>query len=499
MAADRATASSPRIPSQPAAIKGTIYLNQPTASTKRPDAAFALAANVERTRYENLPAKAIEVTKQDILDTLGCMIAGSTAEAAREVVELGREFGGTPEASIVGFGDRLPSHMAAFINGTLGHALDLDDCHDKGITHVGPQTIAAALAVAESGRAGRVDGKTFIAAIAVGADVIARMALATKIPLQQSGWMFSPLYGYFGATAAASRILGLNQEQIINAFGIAYCQAAGNLQVNIDDEHALTKRLQIGFGCKAGVMSSLLACKGLTGARNSMEGRWGLYNLIHRGEYYREALVDELGQRYEIANISFKPYSCCRQIHAHIDAALRLRQEHGLRPADIRAVTIFVNTDPHWLCDPLPLRRRPPSVVVAQFSIPYSVAVALHNGKVVIEDFNKPARHPESVYQLADRVTPRHDASLPTRIIPPARMEILTADGRRLTTEVVDAKGHPNNPLSWNELAEKFRDCNLHSVHPLDSSAITRVVDTCRHLEDLDDIGKLAALVAPAH
>jgi 2-methylcitrate dehydratase PrpD len=459
------------------------------------DAAFDLARNVVETSFGQLPSKAVELTKQDILDTLGTTLAGSTAAAARELIELGREFGGAPQSTVISYGDHVPAPTAAFINASMGHALDFDDTHDKAVLHVGPATISAALAVAE--RSGGIDGKSFITAVALGADVICRMGLATKIPLQQGGWMFSPLYGYFGATVGAAKILGLDQEQLINAFGIAYCQAAGNLQVNIDDEHALTKRLQIGFASKAGVMSALLAQKGLTGARHSMEGRWGIYNLHHRGQYERSALVNGLGEVFEIANLSFKPYSCCRQIHAHIDAALELRREHAIQPDQIAAVTIVVNTDPHWLCHPLELRRRPLEEVHAQFSIPYSVAVALAHGKVLIKDYTLAALKDEAVLRLADKVTPKYDPSLPTRVIPPARMEIALKDGRSLTAEVVDAKGHPNNPMSWGELAEKFRDCASYSAQPIPEANIKKTIDLCRHLEDLRDVSELARLLAP--
>lgn len=466
-----------------------------TSGAKPPDAATTLAGYIANARFEDLPARTVEVTKQDILDTLGCCIAGSTAAAAQEVLELGREFAGTPQSTVIAFGDRIPAPMAAFINATMGHALDFDDTHDKAVLHVGPASVSAALAVSE--RAGKIDGRTLITAIALGNEVICRMGLATKIPLQQGGWMFSPLYGYFGAAASAGKILGLSQEQIINAFGIAYCQAAGNLQVNIDDEHALTKRMQIGFASKGGLMAALLAQKGLTGARNSMEGRWGLYNLHHRGEYYRAALVDGLGTVFESGNLSFKPYSCCRQIHAHVDAALKLRRDHDLKPSDIREVTIFVNTDPHWLCHPLELRRHPLEEVHAQFSIPYSVAVALTKGKVLIDDFRPAALKDEAVARVAEKVIPKFDPSLPTRIIPPARMEILTRDGAKLTAEVVDAKGHPNNPMSWEELGAKFRDCVAHSAQPLPAENVARALALCASLEESRDPTELARLLVP--
>jgi len=293
--------------------------------SKQQDAAFDLSRNAVNAKFEDLSSDAVEVTKKDIFDTLGTTIAGSTSAGGKEVVEMGREWGGEPESTIVSFGGKLPSYMAAFINGTMSHALDFDDTHDNAVLHVGPAVVSTSFAVAE--RMGKVSGKDFMIAVALGIDVMSRMGLATKRPIHEGGFMNTPVYGYFGAAVAAGKLLGLNEDQMINAFGIAYAQAAGNVQVNVDDEHALTKRLSVGFSAKGGLLSALLAQKGLTGARYSLEGRFGLYNLYQRGEYDRDMLHRGLGKQYEVTNLSFNPYACCRQIHAHIEAALQLKHD----------------------------------------------------------------------------------------------------------------------------------------------------------------------------
>jgi 2-methylcitrate dehydratase PrpD len=459
------------------------------------DAAFTVAKTVVDTSFDRLPASAVEASKNDILDTLGCIIAGSTAAAAEEVVSLVDDWGGKEESTIVAFGGKVPAPWAAFVNGTMGHALDYDDTHDKAVLHVGPAVVSSAMALAQ--RRGNVDGKTFITSVALGADLIIRLGLATTRPLHESGFMFTPLYGYFGSAAAAAKVLNLDEEGVINAFGITYAQAAGNLQVNIDNEHALTKRLQVGFAAKAGVMAGLLAQKGLTGARQSMEGRFGLFPLYQRGLYNRDVLLSGLGEEFEVSNLSFKPYSCCRQIHGHVDAALQLKRDYNLQPDDIASVRVFVNADPHPLCDPLDLRRRPQEEVHAQFSIPYSVAVALTYGKVLIKDYTLIALKDEDVLRVADRVTPVFDPELPTRIVPPARMEIVTTDGRTLVSEIVtDAKGHPNNPMSFEELSDKFRDCVTHSVKPIDPKNVEKVIEMCADLENVKDVSALVDLLA---
>jgi 2-methylcitrate dehydratase PrpD len=464
--------------------------------SKPKDAVSDLARFVVQTAFDDLTPDAIEVTKRDVLDTLGVIVAGSSFAASPEIVALSREWGGAPQSTILAYGDKVPAPVAAFVNGTMGHALDFDDNHDKAICHVGPATICASLALGE--KLGRLDGKGLITAVVLGADVIIRLGRATTRPLHESGFMFSPLYGYFGSAAAASKVLAIDEGAVVNAFGITYSQAAGNLQVNIDDEHALTKRLQIGFATKAGVVSALLAQKGLTGAQNSLEGRFGLFNLYQRGAYDRSALLDGLGERFEIENLSFKPYACCRQVHAHVDAALQVRREHSIEPEEIEEIKVFVNADPHFLCDPPDIRRRPHEEVHAQFSLPYSVGAAFAYGEVLIKDYTLPALSDPAVLAIADRITPTYDPDLPTRIIPPARMEVITKDGRILASEsIVEARGHPTNPMTFDELADKFRDCVSHSAEPLDDGDVERAIELCADLEQVGDVREIVDLLTP--
>jgi len=466
--------------------------------TKPQDASFDIAKNIVDTEFENLSAQTVEITKQDILDTLGVAIAGTTAAAAKEVVELGREWGGKPESTIIAFGDKMPAYMASFINATVGHALDYDDSHDKAVLHVGPAVVSAAMSVAE--RVGNIDGKTFITSVALGADLISRMGLASKMSIHQGGFMFTPLYGYFGAAAAAGKVLGLDHGQMINAFGIAYAQASGNIQVNIDNESALTKRLSVGFASKGGVMSALLAQKGLTGAQNNMEGRFGMFNLYQKGEDDRSVLLKDMGKHFEIVNLSFKPYSCCRQIHAYIDAALQLKRDYNINPDDIESVTVFINeTSGKALCEPLDLRRAPQEEVHAQFSIPYNVGVALARGKVVIRDTTLEALNDPDVLAVTRKVTPKVDPKLSNReaLRPETAVEILMKDGKTLKAKSTRTpKGDPENPMSWDDLGEKFMDCLSHSAVPLKKANVEKAIELCRNFEKVNDVGQIMKLLS---
>ena len=182
-----------------------------TKEVRDMDVVFALADNITRVGYDALSPEAVNMTKKDILDVLGVATAGSAALGVAEVAGLIKEWGGKEESTVIGFDCMVPSPSAALINGLMGHALDYDDGHDKSMVHATASVVPASFAVAQ--RQGKVNGKEFITAVALGIDLMCRMALAAKTNLRVSGWVYSSIFGYFGATAAAGKILGLNKER----------------------------------------------------------------------------------------------------------------------------------------------------------------------------------------------------------------------------------------------------------------------------------------------
>lgn len=455
------------------------------------DAARAFAKNAVKIRYEDIPDEALRGTKADILDTLGTALAGSTAAGCREMASLVTEWGGKRESTLIGDGRKVLAIGAALANGAMAHALDYDDTHEKAHLHAGVSAIPAAMAVAE--RVGGVSGKEFLTAVTLGLDMTCRMGIANpKGPGKWVGWMLTPLYGFFGATLAAGRLLGLNEDQMVNALGIAYSQASGNEQCVVDG--ALTKRMQLGFAAKGGVLAALMAQKGITGAEESLEGRMGLYKTYHQGEYHPAALTHELGRRFESANLSFKPYPCCRFSHAHIDAALALAREHDIHPDEVESIVAFVDREPHILCDPLEVKRNPRTIVDAQFSIPYTVATAIVKREVKIGDFGPGAITNPVVIGLANKVTPVLDTTLGGREPAAAAVEIKTKRatfGRRIEVPY----GHPQNPMSDEVLAQKFRDCASYAVKPLAEASINGLIDIIGRLEDVADMDQVFRLL----
>ncbi|MCX5910088.1 MAG: MmgE/PrpD family protein, partial [Deltaproteobacteria bacterium] len=236
------------------------------------DAIFALAENVVKTDFQNIPVEATALAKMFILDTLGAALAGSTATGCTEIVRLIKEQGGRTDSSILVFGGKVPAPEAAFANSAMIHGRDFDDTYEGDVVaHCNVSVLPAALALGEKKG---VPGKDLLSAVILGIDLMARLGNAAPL---FHGWHNTSVLGAFGAAAAASRILELNGEQTVNALGIVFSQTAGNRQGRADG--ALTKRMQPAFAARAGVFSALLAERGLTGAQNILQGPWGFYAL----------------------------------------------------------------------------------------------------------------------------------------------------------------------------------------------------------------------------
>ncbi|MBM3133631.1 MAG: MmgE/PrpD family protein, partial [Chloroflexi bacterium] len=283
-----------------------------------------LSHHIAGTRFEDIPAEVVEMTKIGILDTIACGLAGTTAPGVREVVELVKELGGREESTVMFYGGKISSPYAAFANSTMCHARDFDDTHDRGVIHTFINVLPPVLAVSERER--DVSGKDMIMACVLGIDLACRLALAVTFgpgfEKTQPGFLRTTVCGVFGAAAGAARALGLNSEGILNAMGIVYSQTGGNKQCVTDA--ALVKRMQPALAAQGGVFAALLAQKGITGARNFLEGLYGMFNLYWEGGFDREELLGNLGKRYEVVNLSFKPYPSCRHSHGAIEAALKI-------------------------------------------------------------------------------------------------------------------------------------------------------------------------------
>jgi 2-methylcitrate dehydratase PrpD len=454
------------------------------------DTSFAFARNLVNTKYENLPPEVVEATKKEILDLLGVAFGGISQPGATHVCELVKEWGGKEESSIIGCKQKVPAPNAAQANATMAHTLDFDDVHEAAVMHPGIASIPVVMAVGEA--QGNLSGKEFITCTALGVDMMCRLALATtpgKSPIEL-GWHLTTLFGFMGAAATAARVMRLNEDEIVDAIGIGYHQSGGNGQCVKDG--ALTKRLGPGFAVKGGITAALMAKMGVTGAKNSLEGEWGLYRQFMDGDYSPEILTADLGKRFEGINVAIKPYPCCRGIHPAIDAALALVAESNIQSKDIKEIVLSV-TDAHLklLWQPLEAKRSPRSPVDAQFSIPWGVASAIVGRKVGLSDFTDSAIRNQNVLEVTQKMRVEVDNGLHKPGPEPTRVKIITNEGKDFAKVVENPLGSLERPMSFEDCARKFTDC----AKSLDAQKIQRIIERVGQLEKLDDIQEIIRLL----
>jgi 2-methylcitrate dehydratase PrpD len=473
------------------------------------DAIQLFAKQFVSTRYEDLPRDVVEVTKKEVLDLFAVALAGHNYPAAKELVELVVEWGGKAESSVILSGLKVPAPMAAQANATMAHALDFDDVHDLAVMHPAVPVVPSCMAIAE--RRGQVSGKEFITATALGVDMISRLALASwpgydpalpetkEIAFQaervKNGWHFTTLMGFLAAAGVTGKLLALDEERLISAFGIAYHQCSGNHQGRDDGTH--TKRLGPGFSARAGVASALMAEKGITGPRNCLDGHMGLFKMYFQGGYDRETLIADLGSRFEGVNVSIKPYPCCRGIHTNIDATLGLVSANNIKPEDVREIRVFVDAGGYQMLSmPLEVKAKPRTVVDAQFSIPWGVATAIARGQVGIEHFTEAAITSPDILEVASKIKVVLDHSLDSSDkTPSGKVEIETKGGQILANRVDYPLGSPERPMSFDDCARKFRSCATLPAVRLPDGQVEKAIELIGQLERVDDVGEVMRLL----
>lgn len=446
------------------------------------DPAWALAEHVCGTGFGDLPSATRAATRNDILDTFGCILGGSGEPGIAELTRVLGGWGGAEQSQVILRQWRLPAPQAALLNGSMAHALDFDDTLDHGGSiHPGASVLAAGLAISDL--LGGVSGEQLLLAVAVGLDVSCRVALASTV---DRGWHRTAAMGVFGAAAAAGKLVGLDAGQMVNALGIAFSQAAGNRQCILDG--ALTKRLQAGQAASSGVLAALLAREGFTGAHDIFLGRFGFFALYQPGGYDAAKLTDGLGRQFRGDELSFKPYACGRPQHAILDAAIAARTQLGLgRSLDVAEIaSVEVAAPGATVAEQFAgasHKRRPTQIVEAQFALPYLIAAAIVHGRVGVSEVADTTN--ARVLGISDSMVGVDAGQTP------ANVTIGLRDGRTATARAGAPLGSPENRLSAEQLTAKFIDCARHAVRPIADETVGVAVADLLRLEELHDVGEL--------
>jgi 2-methylcitrate dehydratase PrpD len=434
-------------------------------------AEFAIA-----TEYGKLPNDVISMTKHCFLDWLGSAVAGSGKRPTDIMAALAKELGGNPEATLIpgGFRSRTNAPLAALVNGAATHVVEMDDLHMPSVFHPAAPIVPAALAVAE--REGS-SGEDLIAAMVVGYEVGIRLGEAAG-PSHYRFWHTTATCGTFAAAAAAGRLLGLSEEQLVWALGSAGTQAAGLFEFLADG--AMSKQLHAGKAAMDGMLAALLAQKGFTGARRIVEGDKGFLRATAP-----EPRLERLGQglgagTYRISENSFKAHAACYHAHSSIDAALAIRSRHALRAEQVNRVSARVTGVAMDLLGKVEAK----TPYAAKFNLPFCIATALAYGSVGVEAFTE-ARLADPVLQmLVARVRAAHDPALDAEYPDkwPAVLEVETMGGQRFEARVDHPKGDPRNPMTPKELVDKF---HVLTREVLGDEKRSRLVELCLGLEQV--------------
>jgi 2-methylcitrate dehydratase PrpD len=455
-----------------------------------------LVCFVVNTEYEDLSPAVVEYGKKHILDTLGVTIAGTSAEGVRPVVDLAVRWGGTPESTIPVFGAKVPAPAAALAMGPMARALDFGGIHPEAIEHNTEYVLPAALPVAELQKC---SGRELIVSVVLGNEVIARTGAAVSTVTPSALAKTHGIFRIWGPVAAVGRLLRLDEELMLNAMGLAYTQGGGDMQMYADS--VLKIRVQHGLVADVAIKCALLAEAGITGTRNILEGEKGLFSAFFPGQNDPSWITAGLPSReFKTMTTRIKMYPSCTYTHSAIEAALHCVRENDIPSSHIAAVTVGVNTPTHRIvCEPSALRHNPTSIASAQFSIPYTVATALVTGNVSIQDFTQDALLRSEVRQMMQRVVTYIDQELDSSNplgFAGARVRISTKDGSEFEAFVEEVKGSLHNPVTFDELVDKFTDCISYSAKPISNERAAEMVEMVRNLEDLKDVSQLVSLLA---
>ncbi len=436
-----------------------------------------LARFVVNTRWTDLDRDTVMMAKASFLDWLGSCIAGAGQPAGMMLKELADDLGGRPQATVIADGSRNSVTNAALVNGGCSHIVELDDVHKASIFHPAAPIIPAALAMAEMVGA---DGRDVLLAMVMGYEVGIRIGEAVT-PAHYQYWHTTATVGHYGAAAAAGKILGLTEDEMVHALGTAGTMASGLWEFLADG--AMSKHLHPGKAAAGGVTAAMLAKKGFTGASRILEGDRGFFKAA-AGQYDAGKVTAGLGQGYKINENCFKIHASCRHTHHAMDLILDLVRENDIQPAEIKGIRVGT----YQIALNITGNHSPHTLYAAKFSLPFCVALSAVYRKAGLHQFSPEALGDQRVLDLMGKVELAVDQDLEARYPEqwPARVTIVTDRGN-FSGETSYPKGDPENPVSVADLEQKF----LELAEPFVGSRARQMADGVMALDGDGSLDRL--------
>lgn len=439
------------------------------------------------TSFDDLSGAAVATVRNMLRADIGATIAGANADGCKAVADFCREQGGTPEATLLIHGGRVPAHNAALANAVLSRALDFCDAIAPG-AHIGSSIIPVGLACAEL--RGGCDGREFVTALAIGAELAARFNLTEEA---YDGFDPTGICVPFGAAAVASRLLDLNQEQTRNALAIAFNRCGGSFQSNIDG--TLSVRANQGWVAQDALLSARVSQIGLTGPQNFLEGIYGYLHLYGKGLLTKADVVGGLGSEERMLGMMYKKYPSCGATQGPTEAIIRLMREHALSPGDVDSVRLVLPPYAFKLVGhPFRIGHNP--TVDGQFSAQYCIANVLLRGSCRLAHFKAESVCDPAIGSYISRVAVIPDPELDRRGHTAMDMTLSTSDARVFEYRLDVAPGFPGNPLTPEEHRQRFRDCVEFAGDWFSPERAAAVLKYVENLESAGDVRELVALLA---
>ena len=436
-----------------------------------------LAQFIADTDFANLPSPVVEAAKIAILDGVANMVAGSVQELADIIGRYVRDAGGSPQAAVVGWGYKTNPPAAAFANGVFGHCLDYE-IQGFPPTHGTSSCLPSALALAEQHH---IAGNRVITAYVLGWEIQGRLRAASA-PATRPGYHPPGLVGPLGGAAASAKTLGLDAEQTLMALGIA-ASRTGGLTANTG---TMVKSTHPGNAARMGAEAGILAGMGYTASDEALESPVGFAAALFAGEFDWDVATGGLGTSWRLVDPGFDIKRFPAQVYMQnaIEAALNLREQNGINPADIEQVTISRRGRGHS-------GPRPRSGLDGKFSVEYCAAAALLDGHVGIDTFTDARRFSPDMEDMLGRMRvepegPESGATLATAAL---------KDGRTVSAECLAFSGSASNPMSREQRLAKVRDCFHRALSDADTE---RALEMLENLERLDDVSELMGVLGQA-
>jgi 2-methylcitrate dehydratase PrpD len=474
------------LPVVAATTSGKVLAEAASTETPKPAAAPAAPPHVTRilahyvvnAKYDDLPANVRKEGVRTLLNWVGVAIGGSHHETVDIAASALGPFSGPLQASLFGRHERFDIMNAAFINGVSSHIFDYDDTHLKTIIHPAGPVASAILALSEMQP---VTGRDFLNALVLGVETECRIGNSVYPNHYDVGWHITGTAGVFGSAAAAGRLLGLNEQQMRWALGLAASQPVG-LRESFG---SMNKSFNPGRAASDGLFAAILASKNFTSSDSMIEAKRGWANAISTKQDWAE-ITEGLGQRYETALNTYKPFACGIVLHPAIDAAIQLRNENQVSAGQVKRIELKV----HPLVLELTGKKTPQDGLEGKFSVYHAVAVALIEGAGGEKQFSDRAVRDPTVIELRGKVIPIIDPTIKPEQV---EMSIELNDGRVLKKRIEHAIGSLEKPMSDADLERKFTDL-AEGILPPQQTA--KVMELCWKVEGLADAGEIARMGA---